>query len=108
LSEAKVIPSSKPFYQDYCTGKNSLAGYAFYDLDKLLTVKGVSASFTLVSIGNRVHISARSDGSINVQLILEQLHGGGHYDVAGAQVDGESMQDVIVRLREAINQYLDH
>ena len=39
LSEAKVIPSSKPFYQDYCTGKNSLAGYAFYDLDKLLTVK---------------------------------------------------------------------
>ena len=76
--------------------------------DKLLTVKGVCASFTLVSIGNRIHISARSDGSINVQLILEQLNGGGHYDVAGAQVDGESMQAVILRLREAINQYLDH
>ncbi len=76
--------------------------------DKLLTVKGVCASFTLVTIGNRVHISARSDGSINVQLVLEQLHGGGHYDVAGAQVDGESMQAVILRLREAIDQYLEN
>ena len=39
LSEATVVPSSKPFYQTYCTGKNSLGGYAFYDLDKLLSVK---------------------------------------------------------------------
>jgi c-di-AMP phosphodiesterase-like protein len=75
--------------------------------DKLLTVKGVYASFALVTIGNRVHISARSDGNINVQLILEALNGGGHYDVAGAQVEGENMQAVIVRLREAIDRYLD-
>jgi|GEM_PF-3964827 len=39
LSEATVVPSSKPFYQTYCTGKNSLGGYAFYDLDKLVGVK---------------------------------------------------------------------
>ena len=39
LSEATVVPSSKPFYQTYCTGKNSLGGYAFYELDKLLSVK---------------------------------------------------------------------
>lgn len=76
--------------------------------DRLLTVKGVCASFALVMIGNRVHISARSDGSINVQLILEQLNGGGHYDVAGAQVDSQSVQDVIVRLSEVIDYYLDH
>jgi c-di-AMP phosphodiesterase-like protein len=75
--------------------------------DKLLTVKGVCASVTLVNIGNKIHISARSDGSINVQLILERLDGGGHYDVAGAQVEGESMQTVILRLRESIDRYLD-
>lgn len=75
--------------------------------DKLLTVKGVSASVTLVTIGDKIHISARSDGSINVQLILEHLNGGGHYDVAGAQVEGESMQNVILRLRAAIDEYLD-
>ena len=76
--------------------------------DKLLTVKGVSASVTLVNIGGKVHISARSDGSINVQLVLERLNGGGHYDVAGAQVEGESMQTVILRLRESIDRYLDN
>lgn len=75
--------------------------------DRLLTVKGVLASFACVTIGNKIHISARSDGSINVQLILESLNGGGHYDVAGAQVEGESMQTVILRLRESIDRYLD-
>lgn len=75
--------------------------------DKLLTVKGVCASVTLVAIGNKIHISARSDGSINVQLVLERLNGGGHYDVAGAQVEGESMQTVILRLRESIDRFLD-
>ena len=39
LSEATVVASSKPFYQTYCTGNNSLGGYAFYDLDKLASVK---------------------------------------------------------------------
>ncbi len=75
--------------------------------DKLLSVKGVAASFTLVTIGNKIHISARSDGSINVQLILERLNGGGHFDVAGAQVEGESMQSVATRLRESIDKFLD-
>ena len=39
LSEATVVASSKPFYQTYKTGNNSLGGYAFYDLDKLVSVK---------------------------------------------------------------------
>ena len=38
LSEATVVASSKPFYKTYCTGNNSLGGYAFYDLDKLISV----------------------------------------------------------------------
>jgi c-di-AMP phosphodiesterase-like protein len=75
--------------------------------DKLLTVKGVSASIALVTIGDKIHVSARSDGSINVQLILERVGGGGHYDVAGAQVEGTDLQTVIARLRAAIDEYLD-
>ena len=39
LSEANVVASSKPFYQTYCTGMNSLGSHAFYDLDKLVSVK---------------------------------------------------------------------
>ena len=56
--------------------------------NRLLTVEGVKASFAIVPIGDEVHISARSSGTINVQLILEQLKGGGHFDAAGARIDG--------------------
>lgn len=76
--------------------------------DRLLSIKGVAASVTLVAIGNRINLSARSDGTINVQLILEQLGGGGHFDVAGAQTEGETMQNVVLRLRNAIDHYLDN
>ena len=54
------------------------------EADKLLNIKGISASFALVVVDNAVHISGRSDGSINVQLILEHLGGGGRFDSAGA------------------------
>lgn len=76
--------------------------------DKLLSVKNVEASFALVTIGDTVHISARSNGKINVQLILEDLNGGGHFDAAGAQVVGKSINDVMIKLKESIDKYLDN
>lgn len=76
--------------------------------DKMLTLKGVSAAFTLVRIGEQIHISGRSSGRINVQLILEKLHGGGHFDVAGAQVISESIMEVLETLRESIDEYLEN
>lgn len=75
--------------------------------DKLLTVEGVRASFALIRIDGVVHISARSSGDINVQLILEQLKGGGHYDAAGAQVEAKSVSDALAMLKHAVDSYLD-
>lgn len=75
--------------------------------DKLLAVEGVRASFALIRIDGVVHISARSSGDINVQLILEQLKGGGHYDAAGAQVEAKSVSDALSMLKKAIDTYLD-
>ena len=110
LFHANVIIYREQVAITYVDGEtdNSYRVIAAKAADKLLTVRGVSASFALVAIGKRVHISARSDGSINVQLILERLHGGGHFDVAGAQVEGESIQSVISTLRSSIDQYLDN
>lgn len=76
--------------------------------DRLLTIRGVDASFALVQIGDVINISARSNGKINVQLILEKLNGGGHFDVAGAQLDGSSMEKAAKMLKEAIDGYLDN
>lgn len=75
--------------------------------NKLLMLDGVAASFALVRVGEKVHISARSQGEINVQLILEKLNGGGHFDAAAAQISGVSMAKTMEMLRDAIDAYLD-
>ena len=72
----------------------------------MLTLKGVDAAFTLVRIGDQIHISGRSAGVINVQLILEKLNGGGHFDVAGAQVRSDSIHSVLDTLKNSIDSYL--
>ena len=74
--------------------------------DKLLGVNGVMASFALVQIDNSVHISARSAGNINVQLILEKIGGGGYYEAAGAFLSDVSMTAALTSLKEAIDEYL--
>lgn len=75
--------------------------------DKLLTVKDVSAAFAVVSIDGAVHISARSTGVINVQLILERLGGGGHFDSAGAQIKNAELDAALKNLKGAIDDYLE-
>jgi len=77
------------------------------EAERLLNVKGVSASFALVVVNNVVHISGRSDGSVNVQLILEKLGGGGRYDSAGAALSDVSLDATINDLREAIESYFE-
>jgi c-di-AMP phosphodiesterase-like protein len=72
--------------------------------DKLLTVRQVDASFALVVAGTTIHISARSNGTINVQLILEKLKGGGHFDAAGAQVKDSTMDKATALLTAAIDE----
>lgn len=74
--------------------------------DRLLGVEGVLAAFALCRIGDTVHISARSQGKINVQLILEKMGGGGHFDSAGAQMQGSSVANTLTMLRAAIDEYL--
>ena len=75
--------------------------------DKMLTLSGIAAAFTLVRIGEQIHISGRSNGTINVQLILEKLNGGGHFDVAGAQVISDSVESVLETLKLSIDEYLE-
>jgi c-di-AMP phosphodiesterase-like protein len=75
------------------------------EADRLLAVRGVSASFALVQVGDAVHISGRSDGSINVQLILERMGGGGRFDSAGAKLSNASMEEALEKLEAAVNGY---
>ncbi len=73
--------------------------------NNLLNVIGVEASFAVIQIGEDIVISARSKGRINVQLILERLFGGGHFDMAGAQLKKTTIDDATAQLKAAIDDY---
>ena len=74
--------------------------------DELLNITGIQASFVIVKIGDEVFISGRSLGKINVQLILETLGGGGHMTMAGTKFTSLKLEEVVVKLNEAIDKYL--
>ena len=70
-------------------------------------MEGILASFTLFrNKDGTLNISARSFGSINVQIIMEWLGGGGHQTMAGAQFEKETEESVMEKLKEAIDRYL--
>ena len=73
--------------------------------DELLTISDITASFVIGKLGDKVCIIGRSIGDINVQIILEKLGGGGHITLAGAQVEGMSIEEVKNLLIEKINEY---
>lgn len=74
--------------------------------DELLTISDITASFVMAKVGDKVFISGRSIGDINVQLIMEKLGGGGHITLAGAQLEGFSLEDAKAELIIRINEYL--
>lgn len=75
--------------------------------DRMLQIEGIRASFSLTKVGEAIHVSARSDSSVNVALILEQLKGGGHFDSAGARLTGVTVKEALVLLRDAIVKYCE-
>lgn len=73
--------------------------------DELLTISDITASFVLGRLGEKICISGRSIGDINVQVILEKMGGGGHITLAGAQLEGFTMEEAKTELIIRINEY---
>lgn len=71
-------------------------------LDDLMSVEGVDASFGIARFGDQVHVSGRSYGKINVQVIMERMGGGGHQTMAATQIRGKSISQVKAMLINAI------
>ena len=74
--------------------------------DEMLNIDGIKASFVLYKSNNFVNISARSFGEINVQLIMEELGGGGHLAMSACQLPDITMEEAMERLKSAIDKYL--
>ena len=73
--------------------------------DRLLSVEGVEASFAVVQVGDATRISGRSNGKINVQLILERMGGGGRFDAAAAELKTAVLTEALNRLKQSIDGY---
>lgn len=73
--------------------------------DELITISDITASFVLGQMGDKICISGRSIGDINVQVILEKMGGGGHITLAGAQLEGLTMEEAKTELIIRINEY---
>lgn len=76
--------------------------------DKLMTIAGIEASFALLHADNTVTISARSGDKINVQIIMQRLGGGGHFDQAGARLTHTSLESASIQLKTVIDDYLEN
>ena len=75
--------------------------------DELLTINQITASFVIGKTKEKICISGRSIGDINVQLILEKLGGGGHITLAGAQLEGVTIEEAREMLIAQINEYFN-
>ncbi len=76
--------------------------------DTLLEMAGIEAVFVVTrNLKDYVAISARSRSKINVQRIMEEMGGGGHFNQAAAQIYDQSLEDVQESLREKIQEELN-
>lgn len=75
--------------------------------NELLGINGIKASFVATEYNGKIYISARSIDEINVQVIMERLGGGGHMNIAGAQLDDVSPERAIAIIKDTVNKMLE-
>lgn len=72
--------------------------------NELLNIVGIKASFVFTEYNDTIYISARSIDEVNVQVIMEKLGGGGHINVAGAQMKDVSVEQACEKLKETLKE----
>jgi c-di-AMP phosphodiesterase-like protein len=70
--------------------------------NQLLNIDGIKASFVMTPYNGQVFISARSIDEVNVQLIMERLGGGGHMNIAGAQLTDITCEEAVEKIKETL------
>ena len=109
-ARAEAIGNAQQFLGCYalsiCTGKGveSPTVVAAQAANELLNISGVKASFVLTEYNHVIYISARAIDEVNVQIIMEKLGGGGHLNIAGAQIEGKTIDEAMEILKNTIEQ----
>ena len=110
MAKYQIIKASRLYRQEIAIAALSTSTsrtLAAQAADELLNISGISTSFVLYPEEDRVFISARSIGQVNVQMILEPLGGGGNAATAGAQISNTTVKDVLDQLVASIDQFYE-
>lgn len=76
--------------------------------DSMLSIRGVEASFVVAKDDNdQVAVSARSNGNVNVHVIMEKMNGGGHFTAAGLQRSNTTVNEVLAELKAILKHDVD-
>lgn len=105
---SKIVATAKRFGRcaisvDTADGGSRVA--ASQAADELLNIENVDASFVIYKSPDTVNISARSLGAVNVQVIMEELGGGGHHTMSAAQLRDCDTDTAEKMLLEAISKH---
>ena len=77
--------------------------------DQLLQIEGVQASFVMaIREDETIGVSARSLGQVNVQIIMEEMNGGGHLTNAATRIEGKTMDEAYNELKEVIDTFINN
>lgn len=75
--------------------------------NSLLDISNVKASFVLTKYRGKVYISARSIDEVNVQVMMERLGGGGHINMAGAQLENVEVEEAKNMIKQEIDRMIE-
>lgn len=76
--------------------------------NQAITIRGIFCAFCIGRTGeHEVKISARSDGSVNCQVLMEKLGGGGHFTMAATAFNDLSVEEAKSKLKSVLNDYLE-
>lgn len=75
--------------------------------NSLLDISNVKASFVLTKYRGKVYISARSIDEVNVQVMMERFGGGGHINMAGAQLENVEVEEAKNMIKQEIDRMIE-
>lgn len=108
LSRAKVVYDHYVISECPADGLESPTVVCAQAANELLNINNIDASFVFTQYNDKIYISARSIDSINVQLIMERIGGGGHMNVAGAQLENTSIFDAEELVKTTLKEMIDN
>lgn len=109
-AKAETVRHAEKFMDSYAisecpsTGLESPTVVGAKAANELLDIVGVKASFVLTEYNDKIYISARAIDEVNVQIIMERLGGGGHLNIAGAQLTGMDIETAKTKIKEVLTQ----